>query len=146
MKAEWEYPCTPELRALLEAACRPSGLDPAGEERALRAFRAVRDEGVRAAPVRGTAPGGEAMARLEAAAGGPEAVPAYCEQLLAAEGQGTGPNPPDGTPADGRPADGSSADREPAVGRPADEETAESDVEQPGKDTGTSAGLGGDAG
>ncbi|MGW7365003.1 hypothetical protein ACWGI8_16600 [Streptomyces sp. NPDC054841] len=45
-------PHTPELEALLEAARRGGTPDPAAQERALAAFRAARDEGVHAAPVR----------------------------------------------------------------------------------------------
>ncbi|MEU4494397.1 hypothetical protein AB0F96_13330 [Streptomyces sp. NPDC023998] len=52
MKPEREAPRTPELEALLDAARRPGVLDPAAEERALLAFRAVRDKGVRPSPVR----------------------------------------------------------------------------------------------
>ncbi|MFD9221175.1 hypothetical protein ACFWDI_14440 [Streptomyces sp. NPDC060064] len=53
MKPERDDLRTPELDALLGAARRPGVLDPADEERALRAFRLARDEGgVRAAPVR----------------------------------------------------------------------------------------------
>ncbi|MGI5402469.1 hypothetical protein ACQEVG_24095 [Streptomyces sp. CA-135486] len=241
MKPEREAPRRPELEALLNAARRPGVLDPAAEQRALLAFRAVRDEGVRpslvrwrrsrddwrpagerhrgralkalvagvaaaglggvavaagkgaiplpfggaepkpvrsaptqpgaeesveedsaggrrgqgasAGPVwptrssapgrpatardtaahcrvyltaverRGTPPRGEAMAALEAAAGGPEAVRAYCEPLLAGEMRDTRPNPADGNKADGKPA------------------------EKSGKqDSGSAAGLGGGAG
>ncbi|NUK72661.1 hypothetical protein HRW23_20680 [Streptomyces lunaelactis] len=47
----------------------------------------------------GKAPGDAAMTRLEEAAGSREAVPAYCEQLLADERQGrTGSNPPEKSP------------------------------------------------
>lgn len=53
MKPERDDPRTPELDALLGAARRPGVLDPADEERALRAFRLACDEGgVGAAPVR----------------------------------------------------------------------------------------------
>lgn len=52
MKPEPEDPRTLEAASLLEAALRPGVLDPAAEERALRAFRAARDAGSRPAPVR----------------------------------------------------------------------------------------------
>jgi hypothetical protein len=52
MRREPEDPRTAEVAALLEAALRPRELDPAAEERAVNAFRAARDEGVRAAPGR----------------------------------------------------------------------------------------------
>lgn len=54
---------------------------------------------------RGTPPRGAAMAALEAAAGGPDAVRAYCEPLLAGEMHDTRPNPVAGNKADGNPAE-----------------------------------------
>ncbi|MFI1398972.1 hypothetical protein [Streptomyces sp. NPDC020681] len=49
---------------------------------------------------RGKAPRGEAMAELEAAAGGPQEVRDYCERQLAAEQEETGQSPVDGKPSD----------------------------------------------
>ncbi|MFE6036504.1 hypothetical protein [Streptomyces sp. NPDC056452] len=50
MNPEREDPRPPELEALLDAASRPGTLGPAAEEKALRAFRAARENGVHAAP------------------------------------------------------------------------------------------------
>lgn len=52
MNPEREDPRPPELEALLDAASRPGALGPAAEEKALRAFRAARETGVHAAPLR----------------------------------------------------------------------------------------------
>ncbi|MFK4225226.1 hypothetical protein [Streptomyces sp. NPDC019890] len=54
---------------------------------------------------RGKPPRGAAMAELEAAAGGPEAVRAYCGPLLAGEMHDIRPNPGDGNAADGKPGE-----------------------------------------
>ncbi|MFF3401730.1 hypothetical protein ACFYW6_24865 [Streptomyces sp. NPDC002659] len=62
---------------------------------------------------RGTAPRGAAMARLEAAAGGPEFVRAYCERLLEGEMSDTRPNPGEGRP-DGKPETGKPAKEKPS--------------------------------
>lgn len=62
---------------------------------------------------RGVPPRGAAMARLEAAAGGPEFVRAYCERLLQGEKSDIRPNPADGRP-DGKPAKGKSAEMKPS--------------------------------
>ncbi|WP_328670238.1 hypothetical protein OG905_16060 [Streptomyces sp. NBC_00322] len=61
---------------------------------------------------RGTPPRSAAMARLEAAAGGPEFVRAYCERLLAGEMSDTRPtNPANGRP-DTKPAKGKSSQKQ----------------------------------
>ncbi|MCX4824622.1 hypothetical protein OG883_33165 [Streptomyces sp. NBC_01142] len=52
MNPERENPRPPELEALFDAASRPCALSPAAEEKALRAFRTAREEGVHAAPLR----------------------------------------------------------------------------------------------
>ncbi|WP_329209433.1 hypothetical protein OG257_20410 [Streptomyces sp. NBC_00683] len=52
MNPEREDPRPPELEALLDAASRPGGLGPAAEEKALRAFRTARENGVHASPLR----------------------------------------------------------------------------------------------
>lgn len=52
MNPEREDPRPPELEALLDAASRPGALGPAAEEKALRAFRTARENGVHTAPPR----------------------------------------------------------------------------------------------
>ncbi|MEU9009985.1 hypothetical protein AB0D12_09385 [Streptomyces sp. NPDC048479] len=101
MKPERDAPRTPELDALLGAARRRGEFDPAGEERALRAFRPARDEGgVRAAPVRWRRsrddwrPGGQRhwAQALKALAAGVAAAAALGGVAVAA-GEGAIPSP-----------------------------------------------------
>ncbi|WP_405798213.1 hypothetical protein [Streptomyces sp. NBC_01506] len=70
---------------------------------------------------RGEAPASVAMARIEEAAGGPEAVPAYCERLLAAgSGKGPGSNPASKPASTPNPASTSAGKTSPADrGKPA---------------------------
>ncbi|MFC4606654.1 hypothetical protein ACFO9E_02255 [Streptomyces maoxianensis] len=101
-----------------------------------------------AAAGRGTAPKGAAMAELEAAAGGPAAVRAYCERLLAAERHKVPQKPQkphkpgNGKPADGKPADGEPG---PGAGKPADEKKPAQKKPQKPAD-GAAVGLGGAGG
>lgn len=78
---------TPGSGATGLAKSKPSGMPPAAEDALCRVYLDALDR-------QGEPPRGEATARLEAQAGGPEALRARCEEKLAAAGQPrpAGPN------------------------------------------------------
>ncbi|MEU4132347.1 hypothetical protein [Streptomyces wuyuanensis] len=80
---------TPGSGATGLAKNRPSGMPPAAEDALCRVYLDALDR-------KGEPPRGEAMARLEAQAGGPEAVRAWCEEKSADAGQLRPDGPKDG--------------------------------------------------